>query len=112
MKKPMHSVSSEYFGNRSLVSGSMWTKEVDSRTPPPKQRRQDNSSGCLCLAASEKHAGNIPEKNAPKPNVSMDIARAVVMSIFLDYCFTFRQIVFFVLFIFPLFVFVSLYVCL
>lgn len=81
----MHKVSSEYCGRCSLVSGSMWTREVDRRTPPPKQSKQDSSRGCLCLAASEKHAGSIPEKNAPKPSDSMAIALAVVMSILVGF---------------------------
>lgn len=67
----------------------MWTREVDNRTPPPKQSKQESNRGCLCRAASEKKAGSMPDKNAPKPNVSMDIALAVVMSILIEFLFLF-----------------------
>lgn len=87
----MHNVSSEYCGRCSLVSGSMWTRDVDKRTPPPKQSKQDSNRGCRCLAASEKQAGSMPEKKAPRPNVSMDIALAVVISILVDFLFPFLK---------------------
>lgn len=84
-KKPKHSRSSVYSGNCSLASGSMCVKAVDSKTPPPKQSRQDISKGCLCLALCDIHAGAMPATKLPRPKAIIEITFAVDTSILIDF---------------------------
>lgn len=55
--------------------------EVERRTPPPKQSKQEMMRGCLSLAASEMHAGSIPLMKLPSPKASIDNTLAVDTSI-------------------------------
>lgn len=56
--------------------------EVERRTPPPKQRRQETKRGCRCRVLSDIKAGIIPVMKLPSPRASIASACAVVNSIF------------------------------